>query len=284
MTDEQGLGPAEEPFEQDAPTYTTESGTTLVLDIDGYEGPLDVLLALARDQKVDLRKISILALAEQYLLFVHEMRKVRLELAADYLVMAAWLAYLKSKLLLPEDEKNKDEGPSGEEMAARLAWQLRRLEAMRNAAAKIFARHRWGQDMFARGRPEGVHVLRKSIYDASMYELLKAYADFKQSRVKPEALRLRRAAVYSVEMALARLKEMLGRVPDWSVLQTFLPPGLGDPFTHRSAIASTLIASLELAKQGKLVIKQGHTFGPIYVRRQADDEKPPIISNDTDPQ
>jgi len=271
MIQETAAGAADEPFEQPVPPYAADSGATLVLDLDGYEGPLDVLLALARDQKVDLRRISILQLAEQYLVFITEVRKVRLEIAADYLVMAAWLAYLKSKLLLPVDDKDKADGPSGEELAARLAWQLRRLEAMREAAKKIFARHRWGQDMFPRGRPEGVRVMRKSIYEVSLYEMLKAYADFKQNRVSPEALKLRRTAIYSVEHALSRLQEMLGRVPDWSVLQTFLPPGLLDPFTHRSAIASTLIASLELAKQGKVTIRQGQNFGPIYLRRRDGD-------------
>lgn len=238
----------------------------LVLDLDGYEGPLDVLLALARDQKVDLRRISILQLAEQYLVFIAEVRKVRLELAADYLVMAAWLAYLKSRLLLPEPPD--DEQPSGEEMAARLTWQLRRLEAIRDVSARLMARPRLGQDIFARGAPEGITVIRRSIYDLSLFELLRAYADHKVSRGSPEPLRLRRSAVYSIEEALGRLTEMLGRMPEWSMLQSYLPTDIGDAFTLRSAVASTFVASLEMAKQGKLELRQGQVFGPLYLRRQ----------------
>lgn len=264
MSDKTSPAPAGEPFEQ-TPFSPVGEGEALVLDIDGYEGPLDVLLALARDQKVDLKKISILALAEQYLVFIAELRKVRLEIAADYLVMAAWLAYLKSRLLLPEPEGEGE--PSGAEMAERLAFQLRRLEAMREAGTKLFARPRFKIDFFPHGRPEGVRVLRRSIYELSMLELLKSYADFKVSRTSGEALRLRRTMVYSVEQALIRLGDMLGRMPDWSVLQTFLPPGLLDHFSQRSAMASTLLASLELAKQGRVVIRQGQNFGPIYLRR-----------------
>ncbi|MCW5750263.1 MAG: segregation/condensation protein A [Alphaproteobacteria bacterium] len=264
MADETLHSPVEEPFEQEAPGLGDHG--TLVLNLDGYEGPLDVLLALARDQKVDLKQISILQLAEQYLAFIQELRKVRLEIAADYLVMAAWLAYLKSRLLLPETEK-EEEGLSGAEMAERLAFQLRRLEAMRGCGQRLMGRHQFRVDFFPRGRPEGVRVLRRSVFELSLIELLKGYADFRVSRGSGEALRLRRTQIFSVEMALQRLSEMLGRVPEWSVLQTFLPPGLLDPFSQRSAMASTLIASLELAKQGRLTLRQGQSFGPIYLRR-----------------
>jgi segregation and condensation protein A len=256
---------SEEPFEADSGRPILQEA--LVVDLDGYEGPLDVLLSLAREQKVDLKRISILQLAEQYLVFVAELRQVRLELAADYLVMAAWLAYLRSRLLLPEPPG--DDEPSGEEMAARLTLQLRRLESMREAGQRLLRLHRMGQDMFLRGKPEGVTVIRKSVYALSMFELLKAYADHRISRTTPEALRLRRSTVYSVEQALGRLAEMLGRMPDWSMLQSYLPPNLMDGFSMRSAVASTFVASLELTKQGKVQMRQGQAFGPIYLRKQS---------------
>ncbi len=240
------------------------SGAPLIVDLEGYEGPLDVLLTLARDQKVDLRRISILDLAEQYLEFIAEARKLRLEIAADYLVMAAWLAYLKSRLLLPEPE---DDEPSGEEMAARLAFQLRRLEAMRDAAARLMARERLGRDVFPRGAPEGIRVLRTSVFELSLYDLLKAYADQTARRTATEPLRLGRGGVYSVEDALARFSDMLGRLPDWATLQSFLPSGAEEHFDPRSTVASTFAASLELTRQGKLRLRQGRAFGPIYIGR-----------------
>ncbi|WP_290984164.1 ScpA family protein [Ferrovibrio sp.] len=239
----------------------------LVLELDGFEGPLDVLLALARDQKVDLRRISILQLAEQYLAFVAEVRKSRLELAADYLVMAAWLAYLKSRLLLPEKEKPGE--PSGEEMAERLQLQLRKLEAMRQVAEQLMNRDQVGLSMFLRGMPEGVRVIRKSIFTASLFELLKAYAEFRSSRGNTEALTMRmaRRQIVSVEEALTRLRNMIGAIPDWATLQAFLPPDLTDPFTIKSALASTFNATLEMAKQGLIELRQVQSFGPIYIRR-----------------
>jgi len=255
---------SDDAFEQTAPI--AEAAAPLVLDLDGYEGPLDVLLALAREQKVDLKRISILQLAEQYLAFIAVVGRVQLEIAADYLVMAAWLAYLKSRLLLPEPEA--DDEPSGAEMAERLAFQLRRLEAIREAGARLMSRHRIGQDMFLRGAPEGVTVIKTSIFDLSLFELLKAYANHKISRGSGEPLRLRRSAVYSVEDALSRLGDMLGRMPDWSMLQSYLPPGIADAFALRSAVASTFVASLEMTKQGKIQLRQGQAFGPIYLRKQ----------------
>lgn len=246
-----------------------ENNSALVVDLEVYEGPLDVLLALARDQKVDLRKISILRLAEQYLIFIQAARKLHLDLAGDYLVMAAWLAYLKSRLLLPEDEK-KSEEPTGEELAARLAFQLRKLEAMRWAAQAMMGRNKLGQDMFMRGMPEGVRVIRQSVYQCSLFDLLKAYADFKSTRGSGEILTMRvaRTRIISVEEALERLSHMIGHLPDWTVLQTFLPEGLEDPFTVKSAMASTFNASLEIAKQGRLELRQMQAFGPIYLRRR----------------
>ena len=245
--------------------FEKPSSRPLIVDLDGYEGPLDVLLALARDQKVDLKRISILALAEQYLVFINEARRLRLELAADYLVMAAWLAYLKSRLLIPES--HDDDEPSGEEMAARLAFQLRRLEAMRDVSARLMSRERMGYEVFTRGRPEGIRVIRDSVYDLSLYELLKAYADQTVRKGIDQPLRLRRDFITSVEDAINRLEEILGRMPDWTILQTFLPANLMSPLATRSATASTFAASLELAKQGRLKLRQGQAFGPIYLRK-----------------
>ncbi len=260
-----------EPFEAERRDGLPEGvvlGEQFVLNLDAFEGPLDVLLTLAREQKVDLRRISILALAEQYLAFIAELRKVRIEVAADYLVMAAWLAYLKSRLLIPEAEKEGE--PSGADMAARLALQLQRLEAMRKAAEQLMQRDQMGLAMFLRGKPEGVRVIRKSIYNATLYELLKAYAEFRASKGSGEVLTMKmaRRRIVSVEEALARLRNMIGQIPDWATLQAFLPAELDDPFTVRSALASTFNASLEMAKQGLIELKQVQTFGPIYIRRQ----------------
>jgi len=241
----------------------------LVVDVEGYEGPLDVLLTLARSHKVDLRKLSILALAEQYLEFVQQARSLHLEIAADYLVMAAWLAYLKSRLLLPDDPDSEE--PSGEEMAAILAFHLQRLEAMRDAAARLMARHRLGRDVFQRGAPEGIRVIRKSVYELSLYDLLKGYGAVK-SRVEVTNLRITPPPVYTLERALGRLRSMIGGVPDWATLESFLEPEFRTGKAARSAIASTLVASLELARQGTLELLQSKAFGPIYFRRKRGDD------------
>jgi len=243
-------------------------GEQLIVDLDGFEGPLDILLTLAREQKVDLRRISILALAEQYLVFVAAARRARLELAADYLVMAAWLAYLKSRLLLPEKETPGE--PTAAEMADRLQFQLRRLDAMRQAAERLGQRDQVGLSMFLRGMPEGVRLIRHSVYEGKLYDLLKAYAEFRSSKGSGEVLtmKLARRRIVSVEEALERLRNMIGAIPDWATLHAFLPPGLDDPFTIRSAVASTFIASLEMAKQGMIELRQVQDFGPIYIRRQ----------------
>jgi len=240
----------------------------LVVDVEGYEGPLDILLALARTHKIDLKKLSILALAEQYLAFINKVRTLHLEIAADYLVMAAWLAYFKSRLLLPDD-KESDE-PSGEELAAILAFHLRRLEAMRDAAARLMARHRLGRDVFQRGAPEGIRVIRKSIYDLSLYELLKGYGNVK-GRVEITNLRITPPPVYTLERALNRLRSLIGDVPDWATLESFLDPEFRTGPGARSAVASTLVASLELARQGALELLQPDTFGPIYFRKKRED-------------
>ncbi len=235
----------------------------LVVDLDGFEGPIDALLVLARQQKIDLLNISILQLADQYVAFISEARQLRLEIAADYLVMAAWLAYLKSRLLLPEPED--DEEPSGPEMAEALAFQLRRLESMQQAGAAIMELPRLGRDVFARGAPEGMRVIRTPVYELTLYELLKAYGD-QQRRSQAPALLIAPTDYYTVDDALERLSGLLGRMPDWQTLESFLPPDLRDPTMMRSAVAATFAATLELAKAGKLTLRQSGTFGPIYLR------------------
>lgn len=239
----------------------------LVLDLDGFEGPLDLLLALARDQKVDVTKISILQLADQYLEFVTQARALRLELAADYLVMAAWLAYLKSRLLLPRDE-SADE-PSGAEMAAALTFQLKRLEALREVAGRLMARPQLGQDRFVRGAPEKSTVVSNVVFEVSLFDLLNAYAGHRQ-RVEHSVLRIAEPPeLLSIEDARTRLKSLLGNIPEWTDLASFLPPELKEGLSIRSAIASTLVASLEMARSGEVRIRQDRTFGPIMLRSGA---------------
>ena len=260
--------PRDVPDRQGALTLAeTERAEALVVDVDGFEGPLDVLLTLARGQKVDLRKISILQLAEQYLAFVEAAKKKRIELAADYLVMAAWLAYLKSRLLLPPDPE--EEGPSAEELADRLAWQLERLEAMRKAAAQLMSRDILGRDRFARGAPEPMMLRRRVEYDAQLIDLMRAYARIK-TRTEYEPLHMRRDPVYSMEMALERLRAVVGRTPEWRSLMTWLPPEWRmDPKKRRSAVAACFAASLEMAKRGELEIRQAETFGEISLRARS---------------
>ncbi|MDX5359681.1 MAG: segregation/condensation protein A [Alphaproteobacteria bacterium] len=253
----------DEPFDL-ADIETRDEGEALVVDIDGFEGPLDLLLTLARQQKVDLRQISILALAEQYLAFVAEVREKRIELAADYLVMAAWLAYLKSRLLLP---KPQEDGPSGEELAARLAFRLQRLDAMRQAAARLFARDRLGRDVFPRGVPEKVTVTRTTTHTATLFDLLSAYAAVKSSHIR-ETYEVRRPFVYTMDDALNRLRTLVGHIGDWTDLESFLPPELRQGGRSRSALAGTFAATLELVRQGELDLRQSETFGPLEVRRR----------------
>jgi segregation and condensation protein A len=237
---------------------------TLSVNVDGFEGPLDLLLTLARTQKVDLRKISILQLAEQYLAFVIEAKRLRLELAADYLVMAAWLAYLKSRLLLPPP--HDDGGPTGDELAAHLAFQLERLEAMRRVAAQLMGRDQLGRDIFARGMSETVTVKRQTEWSASLSDLLRGYARVK-TRDEYRPLQVDRSAIFSMDQALERLKTLIGVAMEWGRLASFLPEGWAlEPAKRRSAIASTFAASLELAKTGQIEIRQEATFAPIYLR------------------
>jgi len=254
----------ETPFEED-PIPQVHIGAQLVLDLDGFEGPIDVLLSLARDQKVDIARISILELAEQYLIFVREAQRLNLELAADYLVMAAWLAYMKSRLLLPEPEN--EEEPSGEEMAARLQFQLQRLDAMREAGKQLLARPRLGQDVFVRGAPETFRAETTAVFDVQLFELLKAYADFKL-RSEKEPLRIFATRLYSVEAALERLRPLLGETMEWARLESFLPVGLGDPVLTRSAVAAHFAASLELVRDGIADISQSGQYQPILIRKR----------------
>ncbi|MBT6116401.1 MAG: segregation/condensation protein A [Rhodospirillaceae bacterium] len=257
--------PPVQDFNEDEPRPARDS--RFVVDLDGFEGPLDLLLELARHQKVDLIHISILQLADQYLAFVAEARKVRLEVAADYLVMAAWLAYLKSRLLLPRTDDDEGPEPTGEEMAAALQFQLRRLEAMREAGERLLARPRLGVDIFGRGEPEGITVISTPDYDLSLYELLSGYARQKR-RGKAETYSLPPLNLYSVEDAIERLTEMLGRLPDWRTLASFLPAELGDGLERRSAVAAHFSASLEMARTGRIELRQGGAYAPIYLRRK----------------
>ncbi|HSE77809.1 MAG TPA: ScpA family protein [Alphaproteobacteria bacterium] len=261
-----GVSP-EPPFEAD-PSAKDDPAAALVVDLEGFEGPIDVLLTLARDQKVDLTKISILALADQYLAFIDGARELRLEIAADYLVMAAWLAYLKSRLLLPTPAESQDE-PSAAEMAEALAFQLRRLQAMQDAGVRLMARPQLGRDVFARGAPEGLRIVARPQYEATLYDLLRAFGEHK-ARVERGRLDIVPSELYSMEMALERLSTMLGRMPEWTTLISFLPQGIGDSLVLRSAHAAMLAAGLELVRSGRMHIRQDVPFGPIYVRKASD--------------
>jgi len=275
------------PFDDSIPRGEAEEDTSvsLIVDLDGFEGPLDVLLTLARNQKVDLTHISILALAEQYLEFINSAHRMELDLAADYLVMASWLAYLKSRLLLPPPEE--EEGPSGAEMAARLAFQLQRLEAMRNASQAIFARQRLGVHMFQRGAPEGIRVVRTSEYQGTLYELLKAYSD---QRLKTHIDRWepKRLPIMQIETARRRLENMLGMMFDWGRIDAYLPVEDMSPELRRSALASTFSAALVLAKDGEVEIRQSGAYQPLFMRRktlrEAENaaEQPPEDGEQTD--
>lgn len=238
----------------------------LMLDLDGFEGPLDLLLELARDQKVDIIRISILELAEQYLNFINTARELRLELAADYLVMAAWLAYLKSRLLLPKQDSDEEE-LSAEEMAEILAFQLKRLEAMKAAGEKLLERPNLGRDFFGRGDPEEVRVTTASVYDASLYDLLKAYAQIMLTS-ESKTLEIEAFDLYAMDDAIRRLRDLFGRrvVPTWTKLLEFMPHGLCTPLKARSALAAHFVASLEMCRDGELEISQEQVFGPIMLR------------------
>lgn len=255
-------------FEEDRlPVSERLAAEALIVDVEGFEGPLDLLLTLSRTQKVDLRKISVLHLAEQYLSFVDKAKALRIELAADYLVMAAWLAFLKSRLLLPPDPN--EEGPSGEELAAHLAFQLERLEAMRDVAARLMARDQLGRDFFPRGLTEDVTRVRRVSYSATLMDLMQAYARIRtKDEFRPYAFD--RQHVFTMEQALDRMRGLIGYAGDWTDLMGYLPDGWShDPARRRSATASTFAASLELAKQGQIEIRQSSSFAAITIRRKS---------------
>ncbi|WP_164116180.1 ScpA family protein [Sphingorhabdus sp. Alg239-R122] len=233
----------------------------LHIDIDGWEGPLDLLLALARNQKVDLRELSILELTEQYLQFIENARALKLELAADYLVMAAWLAYLKSALLLPKDPEID---PSPEELALRLQMRLQRLNAMREAGARLMARDRMARDVFMRGDPEGLKVIASKKWECSYFDLISAYAQIKM-RSMPAVHMVKKRHVMTLEEALARVSAMVGTAIQWTDLQRFLPSDASEDL-RRSALASSFLAVLELAKQGQIELAQEEAFAPLMIR------------------
>ena len=245
----------------DGPAAAASEDAALYLELDGWEGPLDLLLDLARRQKVDLRRISILELVDQYLTYIERAEALRLELAADYLVMAAWLAYLKSALLLPREEQPD---PSPEELALRLHLRLQRLAAMRDAAARLMARDRLGRDVFLRGAPEGLRVDRKHKWQCDWFALVQAYGQVK-ARTQPVVHMVRDRMVMTLDSALARVSSLLGVNLDWMELRDFLPPH-ADPRLRRSALASSFVAALELARLGKAELAQEEVFGPLMLK------------------
>ncbi len=261
----EGAGPDAGPAHDEAIILGLDG--QLVLSLDGFEGPIDLLLTLSRQQKVDLTRISILALADQYLAFIVEARHLRLELAADYLVMAAWLAFLKSRLLLPEDP---EEEPSGQQMAEALAFRLRRLEAMQQSAERLFSRSLLGRDSFPRGAPEGFAVVTEAVFQPNLYELLRAYGAIR-SRSADDSLHIARQDLYSVEQAVIRLRDLLGTAMDWKDLFAFLPETINDAIHHRSAVASTFAAALELVREGRAELRQDGPFRPISLRSRTMD-------------
>ncbi len=256
-----------EEFQEDLLSVSDRlAAEALIVDVGAFEGPLDLLLTLSRTQKVDLRQISILALARQYLSFVEKAKQLRLELAADYLVMAAWLAFLKSRLLLPPDPLA--EGPSGEELAAHLAFQLERLQAMREVAAKLMARDQLGRDFFARGITEDVTRVRRVTYTATLLDLMQGYARIRtRDDFRPYVMD--RDAVMTMEQALDRMRGLIGYAGEWTDISSYMPEGwTADPGRRRSATAATFAASLELAKEGHIDIRQSESFAPIQIRKR----------------
>ena len=266
---------------EDKNVVDEQVSSTFVVDIDGFEGPIDVLLTLARDQKVDICQISIVQLADQYLEFVSLTRRQNLELAADYLVMAAWLAYLKSRLLLPDLDAEGE--PSGEEMAKALAFQLERLEAVKDAGVRLMARTQLGKDFFGRGIPEKFKLSHSSIFDVSLYDLLKAYSSVSTREVEG-ALNIKSWDLFNIDDALERLNQIIGKIPDWKTLVDFLPNHLKNEMFYRSAVASTFVASLEMVREGKLEIRQDDFLGPVFLRspkkRLTESRRRPIESNE----
>jgi segregation and condensation protein A len=248
----------------ETPSVDAHSDDALTLELGSWEGPLDLLLALARNQKVDLREISILALVDQYLYFIDNARTLKLEVAADYLVMAAWLAYLKSGLLLPREPYVE---PSPEELALRLQLRLERLNAMREAGARLMARDRLGRDVFERGVPEGLRVIRKARWDAGIFDLIQAYGQIK-ARQAPVLHVVHKRNVMTLEEAIDRIARLIGTAIDWRSIERFLPE-TDDPVFRKSSLASSFLAMLELARQGRVQFEQDEAFAPLMIRRAA---------------
>ena len=259
---------AAQTFDEFESAVIAADSDALMVAVDGFEGPLDLLLTLARNQKVDLAKISILKLAEQYLEFIESAKRLNLELAADYLVMAAWLAYLKSRLILPQEKAPEGE-PSADEMATRLRWRLQRLDAMRAAATRLMGRERLGRDVFGRGDPEPVNVVKLRTYKDSLSDLLPAYATERARKVGGGVYRPVQPIVLQIEEARERLERMLGKIHDWNALTRLLPMEWSGGTRRRSAVASTLLACLELARDGRIELQQAQAFAEIYVRDRA---------------
>jgi segregation and condensation protein A len=255
---------AEQEFETEFPERSVDE-PSLMVDVEGFEGPLDLLLTLARQQKVDLAKISILALADQYLAFIEEARKMRLELAADYLVMAAWLAYLKSRLLLPE--QHPAEGLSAEEMANALALRLRRLEAIRKFAEQLMNRPQLGRDIFQRGQPEPIAEIKHPQWSATLYDLLSAYASRRQVQSR-SIVRVPKRTVWSLAEAREALERLVGQSMDWSPLDQYLVAYLADPAMAATVLASSFAAALEMIREGRLEAHQQGAFSPLYLRKK----------------
>lgn len=255
-----------------------EEGQSLILDIDGFEGPLHLLLELARMQKVDLARLSILELAEQYLNFIKTAQNLRIELAADYLVMASWLAYLKSRLILPTPE-GEEQMPEAEELAAHLAFRLQRLEAMRRASSAFFKLKQIGQSIFVRGAPEGLRSRTTPLYQAELFDMIKAYGEIRSQAVMRHH-KLPKPLVLALDEARRRLSramglEKLGSKNDWVSWEELLPnpEDFATPLPRRSIRASSLLAGLELAKEGKLEIRQSKAFAPIYLRGRSEKDE-----------
>ena len=259
------MNPGEIPFEADLAAERAAGEPALVVDVEGFEGPLDLLLALARQQKVDLAKISILALADQYLAFIEEARKLRLELAADYLVMAAWLAYLKSRLLLPD--AHAPEGQSAEDMATALALRLKRLEAIRDVAERLFGRAQLDRDVFQRGQPEPIAHIKRPEWTATLYDLLSAYAHQRQKSALAH-VRLAKRNVWSLADAREALERLIGQSPDWARLDEFLISFVVEPSFAPTVFASSFASTLELVREGVMEVHQQAAFAPLYVRKR----------------
>ena len=250
--------------------YKSINKDDLIVNLSGYEGPLDVLLIMAKSQKVDLMKISILQLTEQYLVFIAEVRKKNLELAADYLVMAAWLAYLKSNLLLPREETGEE--LTAEQMAERLKFQLKKLEAIRQVSEKLMNLPVLGTNFFNRGMPEGIRLIRTPEYYLSLYDLLKSYAN-QRYKSAYSSMVIERPAVYAMEEALVRLQRMVGTAFEWTKLESFLPPEFSKGKNARSGVAGTLAAAMELVREGVLEVQQLAPFGPVFIKNKNNNEE-----------